>query len=97
MANGLQTISLQGLKAALFFIDARQKRVGSETAWVGKGEEPPLSVPPAPALRAVASADMAQSPLGRDELNDLMDYGNERMSNSNCSSIRSAAKFASLP
>lgn len=85
LANGLQTISLQGLKAALFFIDARQKRVGSETAWVGKGEEPPLSVPPAPALRAVASADMAQSPLGRDELNDLMDYGNERMSNSNCS------------
>jgi hypothetical protein len=50
-------ISLQGLKAALFFIDDRQKRVGSETAWVGKGEEPPLSVPPAPALRAVASAE----------------------------------------
>ncbi len=44
LANGLQTISLQGLKAALFFIDDRQKRVGSETAWVGKGEEPPLSV-----------------------------------------------------
>lgn len=41
LANGLQTISLQGLKAALFFIDDRQKRVGSETAWVGKGEEPP--------------------------------------------------------
>lgn len=64
LANGLQTISLQGLKAALFFIDDRQKRVGSETAWVGKGEEPPLSVPPAPALRAVASAETAQSPLG---------------------------------
>lgn len=29
---------LQGLKAALFFIDDRQKRVGSETAWVGKGK-----------------------------------------------------------
>ena len=85
LANGLQTISLQGLKAALFFIDDRQKRVGSETAWVGKGEEPPLSVPPAPALRAVATAETAQSPLGREELNDLMDYGNERMTNSNCS------------
>lgn len=85
LANGLQTISLQGLKAALFFIDDRQKRVGSETAWVGKGEEPPLSVPPAPALRAVASAETAQSPLGREELNDLMDYGNERMTNSHCS------------
>lgn len=85
LANGLQTISLQGLKAALFLIDDRQKRVGSETAWVGKGEEPPLSVPPAPALRAVASAETAQSPLGREELNDLMDYGNERMTNSHCS------------
>jgi hypothetical protein len=27
--------------------------VGSETAWI-KGEEPPLSVPPAPALKKVA-------------------------------------------
>ena len=42
-------------------------------------------LPPAPALRAVASAETAQSPLGREELNDLMDYGNERMTNSHCS------------
>ncbi|MDR8406400.1 DUF1176 domain-containing protein, partial [Acinetobacter baumannii] len=33
----------------------------------------------------VASAETAQSPLGREELNDLMDYGNERMTNSHCS------------
>ncbi|MFK3706381.1 DUF1176 domain-containing protein [Klebsiella sp. NPDC088457] len=85
LVNGLQSISLQGLKAALLFIDSQQKRVGSETAWVGKGEEPPLSVPPAPALRAVGKVDFAQSPLSRDELNDLMDYGNERMTNSACS------------
>ena len=85
LENGLQSISLQGLKAALLFIDNRQKRVGSETAWVGKGEEPPLSVPPAPALRSVARIDVAQSPLSRDELNDLMDYGNERMNSSACS------------
>ena len=85
LENGLQKISLQGLKAALLFIDNRQKRVGSETAWIGKGEEPPLSVPPAPALRTVAKVDMTQSPLSRDELNDLMDYGNERMNNSACS------------
>ncbi|VUS58983.1 DUF1176 domain-containing protein [Klebsiella spallanzanii] len=85
LENGLQTLSLQGLKAALLFIDNRQKRVGSETAWVGKGEEPPLSVPPAPALRLVTKIDMAQSPLSRDELNDLMDYGNERMNSSACS------------
>lgn len=38
LENGLQSISLQGLKAALLFIDNRQKRVGSETAWVGKGK-----------------------------------------------------------
>ncbi|VTN30922.1 Protein of uncharacterised function (DUF1176) [Klebsiella pneumoniae] len=38
LANGLQTISLQGLKAALFFIDDRQKRVGSETAGSAKGK-----------------------------------------------------------
>lgn len=59
--------------------------MGSETAWVGKGEEPPLSVPPAPALRSVARIDVAESPLSRDELNDLMDYGNERMNSSACS------------
>ncbi len=33
----------------------------------------------------MASAETAQSPLGREELNDLMDYGNERMTNSHCS------------
>lgn len=62
LEKGLQTISLQGLKAALLFIDSRQKRVGNETAWVGKGEEPPLSVPPAPALRSVVKMEGAQSP-----------------------------------
>ncbi|EFJ1160280.1 DUF1176 domain-containing protein [Escherichia coli] len=50
LRDGNQTISLSGLKAALLFIDAQQKRVGSETAWIKKGDEPPLSVPPAPAL-----------------------------------------------
>jgi hypothetical protein len=38
----------------LLFIDAQQKRVGSETAWIKKGDDPPLSVPPAPALKEVA-------------------------------------------
>ncbi len=54
LRDGNQTISLSGLKAALLFIDAQQKRVGSETAWIKKGDEPPLSVPPAPALKEVA-------------------------------------------
>lgn len=37
LRDGDQTISLSGLKAALLFIDAQQKRVGSETAWIKKG------------------------------------------------------------
>ena len=53
LRDGDQTISLSGLKAALLFIDAQQKRVGSETAWIKKGDEPPLSVPPAPALNGL--------------------------------------------
>jgi hypothetical protein len=48
LQKGAQNLSLVGLKAALLFIDAQQKRVGSETAWIEKGDEPPLSVPPAP-------------------------------------------------
>ncbi len=40
LRDGNQTISLSGLKAALLFIDAQQKRVGSETAWIKKGDEP---------------------------------------------------------
>lgn len=32
----------------------RSKSVGSETAWIKKGDDPPLSVPPAPALKKVA-------------------------------------------
>ncbi|UNB78873.1 DUF1176 domain-containing protein [Klebsiella pneumoniae] len=58
----------------------------AETAWVGKGEEPPLSVPPAPALRAVASAETAPSRRwGVRSSTILMDYGNERMISSHCS------------
>ena len=78
-------ISLVGLKAALLFIDAQQKRVGSETAWIKKGDDPPLSVPPAPALKEVALTASSPSPLTQQELNDLLDYGNWRMNNSQCS------------
>lgn len=39
LRDGNQTISLSGLKAALLFIDAQQKRVGSETAWIKKGDD----------------------------------------------------------
>ncbi|HFD4536758.1 TPA: DUF1176 domain-containing protein [Enterobacter hormaechei] len=85
LRGGKQTISLAGLKAALLFIDAHQKRVGSETAWIKKGDSPPLSVPPAPALKKVAVVNPTPTPLTHNELNDLLDYGNWRMNHSQCS------------
>jgi len=85
LRGGKQTISLAGLKAALLFIDAQQKRVGSETAWIKKGDSPPLSVPPAPALKKVAVVNHTPTPLTHNELNDLLDYGNWRMNHSQCS------------
>lgn len=85
LQGGKGVISLVGLKAALLFIDAQQKRVGSETAWIKKGDSPPLSVPPAPALKEVAQPGVAPTPLTHQQLNDLLDYGNVRMNNSQCS------------
>ncbi|WP_437886997.1 DUF1176 domain-containing protein [Phytobacter sp. V91] len=85
LQDGKETISLVGLKAALLFIDAQQKRVGSETAWIKKGDDPPLSVPPAPALKEVVLTNPSPTPLTQQELNDLLDYGNWRMTNSQCS------------
>ena len=85
LRGGKQTISLAGLKAALLFIDAQQKRVGSETAWIKKRDSPPLSVPPAPALKKVAVVNPTPTPLTHNELNDLLDYGNWRMNHSQCS------------
>lgn len=85
LANSLRNISPQGSRTTLSFIDDWRKRVGSEITWIGKGEEPPLSVPPTLALRVVVTAETAQSPLGRGELNDPMDYGNKRTTNSNYS------------
>lgn len=85
LQKGTQTISLIGLKAALLFIDAQQKRVGSETAWIEKGDDPPLSVPPAPALKGVAVINPTPTPLSLDERNDLLDYGNWRMEGIRCS------------
>ncbi|WP_183270144.1 DUF1176 domain-containing protein [Buttiauxella sp. A111] len=85
LKEGKGNISLSGLKASLLFIDSQQQRVGSETAWVKKGDEPPLSVPPAPPLKAVKLTNPTPTPLTQEELNDLMDYGTWRMSSSQCS------------
>lgn len=83
--TGKQTLSLNGLKEAIQFIDAQQKRGGSETAWINKGDDPPLSVPPAPALKEVAVVNPTPTPLSREERSDLVDYGTWRMNNSQCS------------
>ncbi len=40
LQSGQGRISLAGLKAALLFIDAQQKRVGSKTAWIKKRGQP---------------------------------------------------------
>lgn len=85
LEKGVQVLSLKGLKAALLFIDAQQKRMGNETAWVRKGDEPPRSVPPAPALKTVAKAKPAPAALSHDEYNDLLDFGTWRMNNNQCS------------
>lgn len=85
LADGAGVISLSGFKAALLFIDSQQKRIGSETAWIKKGDGPPLSVPPAPPLKEVTASMAAPGPLSHDELNDLLDYGTWRMNNSQCS------------
>ncbi|MDU6925991.1 DUF1176 domain-containing protein [Franconibacter helveticus 513] len=85
LKGGPGTLSLAGLKASLIFIDAQQKRVGSETAWIKKGDDPPLSVPPAPALKEVAITNPTPTPLSQEELNDLLDFGAWRMNNSQCS------------
>ncbi|MCU6670460.1 DUF1176 domain-containing protein [Enterobacteriaceae bacterium H4N4] len=82
---GKQMLSLNGLKEAIQFIDAQQKRGGSETAWINKGDDPPLSVPPAPALKEVAVVNPTPTPLSREERSDLVDYGTWRMNNSQCS------------
>jgi len=85
LAKGRGSISLAGLKASLLFIDSQQQRVGSETAWIKKGDDPPLSVPPAPALKEVTLTNPTPTPLTQVELSDLLDYGTWRMNNSQCS------------
>ncbi len=49
-----------------------------------KGDSPPLSVPPAPALKG-GGGEPTPTPLTHNELNDLLDYGNWRMNHSQCS------------
>ena len=55
-------ISLSGLAAALLWIDDQQKRVGTVTAMVGRGDKPAAAVPAVPALPVVTAAKRAAGP-----------------------------------
>ena len=56
-------ISLSGLAAALLWIDDQQKRVGTVTALIGRGDKPATAVPAVPALPVVTAAKRATGPV----------------------------------
>jgi hypothetical protein len=56
-------ISLTGLAAALLWIDEQQKRVGSVTAVIGRGDKPAATVPTPPALPVVAAVKLSTAPV----------------------------------
>lgn len=56
-------ISLSGLAAALLWIDDQQKRVGTVTALVGRGDKGAAAVPGVPALPVVTAAKRATGPV----------------------------------
>jgi uncharacterized protein DUF1176 len=55
-------ISLAGFAAAALWIDEQQKRVGTVTALVGRGDKPASAVPPLPAAPVVRTAKLASGP-----------------------------------
>jgi len=56
-------ISLSGLAAALLWIDDQQKRVGTVTALIGRGDKPAAAVPSLPAAPVVVAAKRASAPV----------------------------------
>lgn len=84
LLQGPGHLSLSGLKAALLYIDDRQQRVGSETAWLEKGPAAARGVPPAPALQTLA-APASVTPLSKEERATLLDYAARHLDTSRCS------------
>jgi hypothetical protein len=58
-------ISLSGLAAALLWIDDQQKRVGTVTALIGRGDKPAAAVPAVPAPPVVVAAKRATGHVPR--------------------------------
>ncbi len=55
-------ISLTGVVAAMLWMDDQQKRVGTVTALVGRGDKPATAVPAPPALPVVTAVKMPTDP-----------------------------------
>ena len=55
-------ISLSGFAAAMLWIDEQQKRIGSVTAMIGRGDKPASAVPALPAAPVITAAKAATSP-----------------------------------
>jgi hypothetical protein len=55
-------ISLSGMVAALLWIDEQQKRVGTVTALIGRGDKPAAAVPPPPAAPVVPAIKISPMP-----------------------------------
>lgn len=85
LAHAQGSVSLDGLKRALEFIDTTQKRQGNQSAWIDPGDLPPQKTPPAPGLVTIDKPELPVAPLSATELNGLLDYGSWRMANSHCS------------
>jgi hypothetical protein len=55
-------ISLTGVVAAMLWMDDQQKRIGTVTALVGRGDKPATAVPPPPARPVVTAAKIPPGP-----------------------------------
>jgi hypothetical protein len=60
---GTTEISLSGIAAAMLWMDEQQKRVGTVTALIGRGEKPASAVPAPPAAPIVTAAKLSTAPV----------------------------------
>jgi hypothetical protein len=56
-------VSLAGFAAAMLWIDEQQKRVGTVTAVIGRGDKPATAIPAPPAIPVVVAARLPTTPV----------------------------------